>query len=115
LLVGEALTNLYVGLCRLARGERLSAHRFIQGHALDCLLQLAPRLREALPSAEDGFDPTRRFERRFPDLARGLPDALQGYERSAGSALAILSFLESHFVVDPSMKAAILAAVGDSA
>ncbi len=114
-LVGEALTNLYVGLCRLARGERLSAYRFIQGHALDCLLQLAPRVQKPVPSPEDGFDRTRRFELRFPDLARSLPDALQGYERSAESALAILSFLEGNFVVDPSIKAAILAAAADSA
>src|ERR1044072_4530284 len=36
-LVGEALTNIYVGLQRDKRGERLSATRFIQGYAVDRL------------------------------------------------------------------------------
>ncbi len=39
-LVGEALTNLYVGLCRERRGEKLSAMRFIQGYAVDRVLDL---------------------------------------------------------------------------
>ena len=37
-LLGEALTNLLVGLAREKRGERLSALRFIQGHAVDRVL-----------------------------------------------------------------------------
>ncbi len=54
-LLGEALTNLYVGLQRELRGERLSAMRFIQGYALDRLVALAGRL--AAP-ADNGFHPT---------------------------------------------------------
>ena len=34
-MLGEALTNLYVGLGRYHRGEKLSAYRFIQNYALD--------------------------------------------------------------------------------
>jgi hypothetical protein len=109
-LVGEALTNLYVGLCRLARGERLSAFRFIQVLAVDCVVQLAPLMQPAGPSQEDAFDYTRRLEQRFPEIAPNLHDWLQGYERSAESAHAILSFLERQFAVDPSLKAAIVAA-----
>ena len=36
--VGEALTGIYVGLCRFARGEKLSAARHIQNIAVDHLL-----------------------------------------------------------------------------
>ena len=39
--LGEALTNLYVGMAREKRGEKLSAMRFIQGYAVDRLLELA--------------------------------------------------------------------------
>lgn len=39
-LIGEALTNLYVGLGRFWRGERLAAHRLVQVAALDRLLEL---------------------------------------------------------------------------
>src|SRR5690349_19278563 len=40
-LLGEALTNIYVGLNREKRGEKLSATRFIQGYAVDRVLELA--------------------------------------------------------------------------
>ena len=36
-MAGELLTNLYVGLTRLARGEKLSAFRFVQVYAVDQL------------------------------------------------------------------------------
>ena len=49
-LVGEALTNLYVGLGRDRRGEKLSALRFIQGYAVDRLLELADRIETPLPA-----------------------------------------------------------------
>lgn len=39
-LVGEALTNLFVGLGRFWRGEQLAAHRLVQVAALDRLLEL---------------------------------------------------------------------------
>jgi hypothetical protein len=39
-LIGEMVTCLYVGLCRLRRGEQLSAWRFVQGHAFTLLLEL---------------------------------------------------------------------------
>ncbi len=42
-LLGEALTNLFVGMARYRRGERLSAARFIQGYALDRVIDLASR------------------------------------------------------------------------
>jgi hypothetical protein len=42
-LLGELLTNLYVGLCRYRRGEKLSAMRFIQVHAVDRLITLLDR------------------------------------------------------------------------
>lgn len=36
--LGEMLTNLYVGLGRYARGEKLSGTRFIQSYAVDMLI-----------------------------------------------------------------------------
>ena len=104
-LVGEAITNLYVGLCRYQRGEKLSAARFIQQYAVDRVLDLAPRIEPAQPGRVDGFTPERRFEQRFPLTAAALPPMVQGYERSPQSALAILAFLETHFPVNAAMAA----------
>lgn len=111
-LVGEALTNLYVGLGRERRGERLSAMRFIQGYAVDRIVELAARLETAQPVAADPFTPERRFEQRFPGLASEAAGWLQGYNRNRDSALAILAFLERHAPVNTAMAAAIRALCG---
>jgi hypothetical protein len=107
--VGEALTNLYVGLGRLQRGERLSAARFIQQYAVDRVLALAAAIEQAGPASGDPFSPERRVEQRYPGLARLLPQFVQGYDRSRESALAILAFLEAHWDVNAELAAAIRA------
>ena len=105
-LLGEALTNLYVGLARFRRGEKLSATRFIQQFAVDRVLDLLPAPENSHIPA-DPFSPERRMEARHPELAAHLPSFVQGYERSPQSALAILDFLEERFEVNPALAAAI--------
>jgi hypothetical protein len=112
-LLGEALTNLYVGLCRLRRGEKLAATRFIQGDAVDRVLDLAPQIERAAAARKDAFAPERRFEQQFPGVAQALPDFVQGYGRSRESARAILEYLEQHFEVNPAMAEAIRGLCGD--
>ncbi len=106
-LLGEALTNLYVGLGRDRRGEKLTAHRYIQNYAVDRLLELIEGLQSSQPVMRDGFDLNRRFEQRFPDCVGLLPTWLQGYQHNCESALAILTFLEQHFEVNQDIAAAI--------
>lgn len=99
-LVGEALTNLYVGLNRYLRGEMLSAARFIQGYAVDRIVELSSDVEPERASVADLFAAERRYEQRFPQTAHCLVSFLQGYEKSPESAEAILEFLEAHFDVD---------------
>lgn len=106
--VGEALTNLYVGLGRFQRGEKLSAFRFIQGYAVDRLIALAPIVEAAQPTMPDPFSGERRIEQRFPQFAQLLPSFTPGYEQSPAAARAILAFLEQHFPVNQAIKQAIL-------
>ena len=106
-LIGEAITNLYVGMGRDKRGEKLSAMRFIQGYSVDRLLELADYLEPKQNVTRDIFANERRFETRHPDLARELPAWIQGYELNRESALAILSFLERHFEVNEAIAKAI--------
>jgi hypothetical protein len=94
--VGEALTNLYVGLHRDARGEVLSAMRLIQVYAVDRLLAFLDLVEKTKP--QDAFAVERGAEQR---VALPLPQMAQGYERNRESALAILEWLESHAVVNP--------------
>ncbi len=106
-LLGEALTNLYVGLCRLRRGEKLSASRFIQGYAVDRVLELVTLMEKESRASRDKFANERRFEQRYPGFAKQLPRFIQGYERSIESAQAILGFLEGDFEVNQAMAVAI--------
>ncbi|MEZ4515752.1 MAG: hypothetical protein R3C44_02560 [Chloroflexota bacterium] len=112
-LVGEAITNLYVGLGRFRRGEKLSAFRFIQEYAVDRIVELSDLIASRSRSAEDPFDRSRRYEQRYPALAERLSGLMQGYDRSPESAVAILFLLEEYFPVDPAMKAAILSLAED--
>jgi hypothetical protein len=106
-LIGEALTNLYIGLGRYHRGEKLSAARFIQQYAVDRVLELTERVEAQQPGSEDRFAKERRFEQRFPITAQELPRFIQGYEQSRESAAAILDFMERHFDINPAMAQAI--------
>jgi hypothetical protein len=101
----EALTNLYVGLHRNARGETLSANRLIQAHAVDRVLTIAG-LHAHRTGQQDVFAVERRAERQFGD---GVPLAAMvlGYYRNREAALAILAWLEAHAEVDPALAAAI--------
>jgi hypothetical protein len=100
----EALTNLYVGLHRDARGETLSATRLIQTHAVDRVLTLAGL--QAGGTGQDAFAVERGAERRF---GPGVPLAamVPGYGRNREAARAILEWLDVHAEVDPALGAAI--------
>ena len=107
-LLGETLTNLYVGLGRDRRGERLSAMRYIQSYAVDRVLELAASLEAPAGAPRDAFAVERRAEARHPALAARLADFGQGYMHNRAAALAILAWLEEHFPVNPAIRAAIL-------
>jgi lincosamide nucleotidyltransferase B/F len=105
-LIGEIVTCLYVGLCRLQRGEQLSAWRFVEGHAFTLLLELIEF--ERSDPTLDVFSKERRFEQRHPDWPAQLGRFLQGYDRVAESALEMLAYLDHHDAVDPNVKRVIL-------
>jgi hypothetical protein len=101
--IGEALTNLYVGVCRERRGEKLSAMRFIQHFALDRLIDVVGMLDQPTSVIADPFVADRRIETRFPTFAAQLGEFAQGYHRNVESALAQLDFLNKHFDINHSM------------
>jgi hypothetical protein len=106
-LLGEALSGLYVGLCRLQRGETLAAFLAIQVQVVGHVIELAQTLGPGRAVERDPFAEERRLERRYPGLAADLPSFMQGYRRNRGSALAILTFLERRFEVNPAMASEI--------
>lgn len=107
-LLGEALTNLYVGMGRYRRGEKLSAFYFVQVYALGRVIDLAEQIERPQPAYADQFAGERRFEQRFPGMAQFLPTMAAGYEEIPAAAHTILTFLDQHFPVNPAIKQAIL-------
>lgn len=102
--VNEALTNLYVGLCRYRRGELLSATRFIQSYAVDGIINILHLIEKSDNYQEDIFNHDRRIEKRYPAFAKILPDFIQGYEGICNSAIKMLEFLESIYDVNKEMS-----------
>ena len=102
------MTNLYVGMCRYNRGEKLSGMRFVQSFALDRLIELAERIEQPNPALVDVFMADRRLEVRFPEFSKMLPSFTQGYEFTPESAVAQLEFLNTHFSVNQAMRTRIL-------
>ncbi len=92
-LVGEALSCVLVGLQRWHRGERLSAARFVQSHALDRLIELDALRRPPRAAMADPFNRERRLETRQPELAAELGELVPGYAHTPAAALAMLAAL----------------------
>jgi lincosamide nucleotidyltransferase B/F len=101
--INEALTNLYVGLCRYARGEKLSGMKFIQNHALESILSVLHLIETEIEYYPDIFGNERRVEKRFPGFAGLMPELLQGYQQVPESALKMLEYLEEVYPVSQDM------------
>ena len=98
--VGEALTNLYVGLHRDLRGERLSGMRLIQVHAVDRLIELLDLLGRSSAARQDPFAAERAVERRLDASVLPLDVLAPGYDHNREAALAMLGVLEGLVPVD---------------
>ena len=105
--LNEALTNLYVGLCRYARGERLSGLQLVEQHAFSQLLSVLHLLEPEVVYYPDRYGNERRAEQRFPQAQERFADVLQGYDRVPQSALALLEWLEQLHPVNQAMAAEI--------
>jgi hypothetical protein len=105
--LNEALTNLYVGLHRDARGEHLSAMRLIQVHAVDRLLNYLDLTGEPVDGHGDAFAVERRAEARLARERFPFASAMRGYDGNRQSAVAILDWIESRAAVSAVLAAKI--------
>ena len=99
----EIITNLYVGLSRYHRGEKLSAFRLIQVHAVDRYLAMMHLFYEEKPIASDPFSLERRVESRYP-LMTSWNQLMLGYDRTLESAHEMLNLLETIQPINPVLK-----------
>lgn len=112
--VSEALSNLYVGLLRWHRGERLAAMRMVQVFAVDRLLEVIDQAPGAPGVTADPFSHERRVELRHPDWAEQLGRCCQGVDRTPESALAMLDALSRVSDLDEAITTRIRALTGVS-
>ncbi|KGE16398.1 hypothetical protein [Paenibacillus wynnii] len=106
-VVNEALTNIYVGLGRFARGEKLSATRFIESYPVNGILSVLHLLEPEVDCYPDKFSNERRVEQRFPEFSKRMGSLMQGYDSVPYSALELLSYLEEFYPVNERMSAEI--------
>ncbi len=107
-LLGEILSNLYVGLSRYCRGEKLSAARFVQDFAVAKLIELYEASDRRNSTDRDPFSNERRFEKRYPEFALMLPKFIQGYGRTQESAREIVNYLNARYKVNAEMRRVLL-------
>lgn len=106
-VINEALTNLYVGLGRYARGEKLSATRFVEGYAVDGLISVMHLLEQEIDCYPDRFSNERRLEQRYPVFATKIAGMIQGYDKVPESAIQLLNYLERIYPVNETLSAEI--------
>ena len=111
-LMGEILTNLFVGLSRNLRGETLSAERLIQVNVVDRLVELLEKEETPTTIPRDGFSTERRLEARFPMTRELLPRFMQGYDRNIESAREIVTYLDTRYGIGNSVKNILLEKLG---
>jgi hypothetical protein len=107
-LLGEALTNIYVGLGRYHRGEKLSGYKFISEYAFSRILEIMTLLEKPKDIEEDRYSISRRFEFRYPVQSGKISGMLLGYDRTIESADRILTFLNDNFTINQEMKKRVL-------
>ncbi len=94
-LIGEALSNLLVGLMRHQRGEHVAAMRMVQVYAVDRVMEWIDRHEPAVVGhATDAFNADRRFELRHPDRVADLARWTPGIQHTPAAALALLETLQ---------------------
>ncbi|MGC3860684.1 hypothetical protein ACPSM1_10910 [Micromonospora chersina] len=101
--LNEALTNLYVGLHRELRGERLTAARFIQSYAVDRVLALLRLTEPPAAHRRDPFDPSRRVEQAYPPEVLPLAAMVPGYRHNREAARTTLDWLAARFPLEPAI------------
>ena len=106
-LLGELMTNLYVGLCRYHRGEKTSAFRFIQVHAVDRLIALLDLTQS--PQHRDNFCLDRRVEQRHGELDVLLAGCMSGINNSRLCARVMLEFVVNNYKVNDEIQAEVRA------
>jgi hypothetical protein len=109
--LNEALTNLYVGLHREMRGERLTAARFIQAYAVDRVIALL-NLTTPAGHRRDPFEASRRVEQAYPPDVLPLAAMVPGYEHNWAAAGFTFDWLRQRFAVDPVIAAVIRRLLG---
>jgi len=107
--VNEAMTNLLVGLHRDARGERLSATRLIQVHALDRILHILELTAHDGAVRQDLYARERGVERRHRAQDLPLSSLVPGHDHNPRAARAVLDWLQTHCAehLDPALVRAV--------
>jgi hypothetical protein len=102
-LIGECLTNLFVGIKRYQRGELFNANKFISRFALDRVIELADEFESSKEYFQDYFDKSRRLEENYTKLSSELNNLDLGSKNALNTASWIISYVERLDYTDQKM------------
>ena len=105
--LNSALANLYVGLHRELRGERLTAARFIQSFAVDRVIALLELTQPSPTRRRDLFEASRRVEQAWGEDVLPLARMVPGYGHNVAAAAFTLGWLRDRFDCHPVIAGAV--------
>ncbi|MFU8792888.1 MAG: hypothetical protein ACNA7K_02590 [Acholeplasmataceae bacterium] len=106
--LNEALTNIYVGLMRYQRGEKLSAYRFIETYAFENILKVLHHFESEKGTYFDAYGIERRFEIHYPKFSLNLNHFLMGYDHILTSAYHLFVFIDSIYPMNAWLKSKLM-------
>ncbi|MDY0276833.1 MAG: hypothetical protein RBQ97_01975 [Acholeplasma sp.] len=106
--INEAITNIYIGLLRYFRGEKLAAFVFIERYAFDNVLRVFHLIEKEQNYFPDPFSNHRRFELRYPINSKEVLSSLKGYDNILLSAKNLFAFIQKYWEINPVMAREII-------
>lgn len=104
-LLGELLTNLYIGMSRYCRGEKLSAYKFIHHYAIDRFIELMMlKLNKNKDILLDNFSIDRRIELNYPEIVPYLKELLNSYMEIPKSCSKILTIIMKYYSINQNIE-----------
>ncbi|MGJ9385757.1 hypothetical protein [Salipaludibacillus sp. CF4.18] len=95
-ILGDIISNLYIGMLRFSRGELLSAYKLIQNDNITLLIQLFLEEDESIPKFKE-YEYVRRLEFENESLSIELSTIMLGYNNTPEAASNTISLLEKEY------------------
>jgi hypothetical protein len=99
-LAHDIIADVSQGLNDFLAGDKLSAFRFVQIHALEKLMQFIERTTDCSSFVTNESGSAFSFASRYPDYAPWLRSMMLGPDETPHAAASILAFMHDNWPLD---------------